>query len=130
MKYLTVLMFILTFVYFVPTAYFISKAYEKVEIKMTKRDDNIGIFSFGAFVKFSDPSDPDSYVNLVDRQSYIDTVTGLVMASILVTFIASVYMRKKLLDQAVELDKIANTPSDFALIGYCPRFSDNCNYTR
>lgn len=130
MKYLTILMLVLTVVFFAPTAYFMYLAYEKIKDKMTDEDDTIGLFSFGVFVKFSDRADPAKYAIFEDRKTYIEVVSGLMMVSIIVTILGNVCIRKRLLDKAVKLDKLAITPSDFALLGYCREFSSSCDYTK
>lgn len=61
---------------------------------------------------------------------YIDIVTALMMGSIIVTLLGGIYLRKRLLDRSFKLDRLANTPSDFTLLGYCPNFSAKCNYTK
>lgn len=97
---------------------------------MDASDDKIGLFSFGVFIKFSDTTDPSKYAIFPDREAFINAVTGLIMCSIIVTLLGSIWLRKRLLDKAIKLDKLAETPSDFSLIGYCPSFSDDCKYTK
>ena len=128
-KYMTVILLVLTVVYFFPTVYFMVLAYQKVKDNVDGQDDSIGLISFGIFVKFSN-KDGEKYVIFEDRERYIEIVTGLMMASIIVFIICSVYLRKRLLDKAVKVDTLANTPSDFTLMGYCPYFSENCNYSK
>jgi len=128
-KYLTVLLLVLTIVYFVPVAYLMYQAYQKVKGKMTGLDDKLGLFSFGVFVKFSDPRQPEAYAVFEDRQQYVEAVTALVMVAIVVTLLMNIYLRKRLLDKALKLDRQAYTPSDFCLMGWCPSFSESCDYT-
>jgi len=51
------------------------------------------------------------------------------MFAILLTFVSLVYLRKKLLESSDLVDQMAWTPSDFALLGYCPGFSEKCDYS-
>ena len=60
-----------------------------------------------------------------DHKSYINLIAGLMMASIIFFLIGSVILRKKLLDNAINVDANATTPSDFALLGDCPYFDEN-----
>lgn len=52
------------------------------------------------------------------------------MGSIFITLIGSIFLRRRLLMKAMEVDKNAITPSDFGLIGNCPEFSDECDYSK
>lgn len=65
-----------------------------------------------------------------DQEKYIETVTGLMMGSIFITLIGSIFLRRRLLTKAMEVDKNAITPSDFGLIGKCPEFSDECDFSK
>ena len=38
-------------------------------------------------------------------------------------------IRKKLSTDVEIVDKLAFTPSDFGVLGYCPEFSEDCDYT-
>ena len=38
-------------------------------------------------------------------------------------------IRKKLNNDVEIVDKLSFTPSDFCVIGYCPEFSEDCDYS-
>jgi len=50
--------------------------------------------------------------------------------AIFFSFFGFVLMRVKITSSAEEVDKMAWTPSDFALVGYIPGFSRDCNYSK
>ena len=51
------------------------------------------------------------------------------LTAIILTFISLIYLRKKLLESADLVDQMAWTPSDFALLGHCPGFNEDCDYS-
>ena len=69
-KYITWLLLFLSLIYFVPAAMMIVNVLSKIEEK-AKAQSPITKFSFGAFVKFSNPYDTDSYVPVETRQAQV-----------------------------------------------------------
>ena len=47
----------------------------------------------------------------------------------MITFISIIIIRKKLHKDVEVVDRLSYTPSDFCVVGLCPEFSDNCDYT-
>lgn len=106
------------------------EAYKRVKSQMTTRDDFIGLFSFGVFIKYKGNAALSKHAIFENRETYVEVVTALMMISIIVTLIGSIYLRKKLIQKAIDMDITATTPSDFTLIGFCPQFDEGCDYSK
>ena len=89
----------------------------------------MSMFSFGMFIRYGSEMDTSPTV-LETRKNYIETVTGALLVAILVTLFGSIILRRRLLQKAVMVDVMATTPSDFALLGHCPEFNDDCDFSK
>ena len=116
-KYITWLLVVLCVVYFLPMVVMMAKAFKEAD--MGPKDANLSYFSFGVFLK-SGQSKADE----------IEIVAGLMMMAIFVTLIGSIILRRRLLMKAISVDTNATTPSDFALLGYCPYFDDDNDFSK
>lgn len=129
-KYMTWLMFILSIIYFCPTIYFMLQAYERVKSKMTAQDEPLSMFSLGVFVKYSKDTKSTELSVFQKQEEFIESVTACMMAAIFITLIGSIFLRRRLLQKAISVDVNATTPSDFALLGDCPEFGDDCDFSK
>ena len=137
MKYMTILLLLLTAVFFVPTVYCMSKVYGSVKDNLTVEDDELSMFSFGMFERYGRVMDATANKNNLTstmiyqtRENYVEIVTGALMTAIFVTLIGSIILRRRLLQKAIMVDVMATTPSDFALLGHCPEFNDDCDFSK
>mmetsp|Transcript_17892 Transcript_17892/g.30407 ORF Transcript_17892/g.30407 Transcript_17892/m.30407 type:complete len:217 (+) Transcript_17892:554-1204(+) len=122
--YVTILLFILTIVYFLPCCVVMYKAYTKLAEGGLKAMDNvIAIFSFGVFVSHTDEQNIKFYP-FEDRKQYLDIITILIMASVAISIVYLIWMRQKLLRKSLLMDLDAFTPSDFCLMGLNMHFED------
>lgn len=73
--------------------------------------------------------DPDNLAKFDERQDYIIIYCVFMAFGIFATFVVIQIIRKKLNNDVEVVDKLSFTPSDFCVIGYCPEFSENCDYS-
>lgn len=65
-KYITWLMLFITLIYFLPAAALINSVLSKTKEK-AKAQSPLTKFSFGAFLKYSNPFEKDTYVSVEER---------------------------------------------------------------
>lgn len=111
--------------FFIPAIVFIQIAVDNYG-DAAVQEEKISLYSFGALIKYSDPL---KYIKFEQRDDFILAYCGLLTFTIIVTFLAMIYIRR-LLNRVVEIvDALSYTPSDFCLVGECAEFSDECNYS-
>lgn len=125
MKYLNWMIFILMFIFFIPTISLIGSALNKYGDKTTI-EEKLSLYSFGALLKYMDPQ---NLVVFQERQDYIIGYCLVLAVSVVITFLAIQIIRKKLNNIVEVIDKLSFTPSDFCVQGYCPEFSEDCDYS-
>jgi len=125
MYYMNWLLFVLIIFFFIPAIALITMAVKKYGDKVTT-EEPLSLYSFGAMLKFMDP---DNLVVFGERQDYIIGYCVGLAFGICVTFIFIQVIRKKLNNDVDVVDKLSFTPSDFCVIGFCPEFSEECDYS-
>ena len=125
MKYINCLLVLLMLVFFIPAIGLIAGALSKYGDK-TKTEEPLSLYSFGALLKYMDP---DNLVVFEERQDFIIGYCVCLAFGIVVTFTFVQVIRKKLNNDVEIVDKLAFTPSDFAVLGHCADFSDDCDYS-
>lgn len=104
-----------------------SEAFQKAELR--EQDDTLGLFSLGAFTRLApaDEASPDALS--AEGMRYIRVVAALTVGAIVVTLLVSIYLRKKMMEDANKIEALATTPADFTLLGHCKEFSKDCDYS-
>ena len=125
MKWVGYLMLALTVIYFVPCAFLMYDAFKDLQEKLDKDDSVIALFSFGAFVQYTDTDDVKfSFLDYDRRNGYAQWVGILQTLCVVFSLIFLIVMRYKILQTALKLDEDAFTPSDFCLMGMDMTFDD------
>lgn len=125
MKYLNWMLFTLIIFFFIPAIALIASAVNKYGDK-AKGEEPLSLYSFGALLKYMDT---DNLVTFDSREDYIIGYCVGLAFGICVTFIFIQIIRKKLNTDVDVIDKLSFTPSDFCVIGFCPEFSEECDYS-
>jgi len=125
MKYINWLLFLLMFIFFIPTIGLIGSAVAKFGNKADK-EEKLSLYSFGALLKYMDPN---NLVVFKERQDYIIGYCVCLFFGVLITFIFIQVIRKKLNNDVEIVDKLSFTPSDFCVVGNCAEFSEDCDYS-
>lgn len=74
--------------------------------------------------------DPFGQVEVFEgRQQYIIYYCAGMAVGIVVLMIFVQIIRRRLNNDVEVVDKLSFTPSDFGIIGLCPEFSDDCDYS-
>lgn len=94
---------------------------------MEKSDSPISVFTFGALIfdkEISGKNVVESGLSFVKRNNYMKYLLVIFLLAVLISFLWLVYLRKKLLEKAMQLDLDIYTPSDFCLMGKNMKFND------
>lgn len=95
MKYLTIYLFILTLIYFLPMAILIASALSEIKNNLQPDDSMFALFSFGALIQHSG-DEGYSAVNLIKRQNYINAFGIIYLVAIFFSAIFFAYTKTKL----------------------------------
>lgn len=125
MKYINWLLFWLCIIYFIPTASIINNTINKLGDNV-KNDEKLSMFSFGAMLKCVEP---ERIVDFPERSDFINNYCVVMFIAVAATMIMITCIRVYLTKDINTIDALSYTPSDFAVIGDCPAFSVDNDYS-
>jgi hypothetical protein len=110
------LMLLLTIVFFAPSCYMMYDAWKDIRANLQSDESSVALFSFGAYISTNRGVDVE-FKEYEKRKLYVQIQVFLMVASIIVSLLFLIYMRARLLYNALKLDDEASTPSDWCLMG-------------
>jgi len=132
MQMLVAYLFGLTLVYFLPLYFSISESLEKLEGHGFVVDSTLAMFSYGAFV-MGTQHNASSQTKMQEEQFHSDQLKNVnalgtwFLVACFYSFVAFIFMRKKLFALAEELNAKSLTPADYCIMGLGMDFEDAGN---
>ena len=133
MQMLVAYLFGLTLVYFLPLYFSIGESIERLESHGYVVDSKMAMFSYGSFVMGSQHVNDTNVGNMTkdeffeDMQSNVNALGTYFLIACLYSFIAFIFMRKKLFAMAEELNAKSLTPADYCIMAMGTDFDDAGN---